>query len=252
MYYRVILAAVLLWVSGCCYGLRTPHGTRALLLERRAFELPVKHVINEVRTDDEWYVSAGTGFVVSWDLGITTQHDLPPEVKSVSIDGQEARIVERSNVQENLWDDWMTFSMPKHKNVPRIDPDVDLPPGTRFVIVGFPDCGMKAETPERVAEKYLACPKRVLHCAVVRRPFYLKEVPRTVFARIADPEPSEGFSGGLAAVLDHETGVLTVFGIYTGLTMEADPFTGTPLAGLFVFRAGVIRRIPEHLLVEEE
>jgi hypothetical protein len=66
-----------------------------------------------------------------------------------------------------------------------------------------------------------------------------------------DAGPKNGFSGGPAVVRDSETNEPVVFGIFVGET-TIGPFAGTSLSRLLGRKVGVIRRIPEHLLVDVE
>ncbi len=177
----------------------------------------------------------GTGVPISCEGIITYEHDLPPNVMHVYVEGKLASILDRGT-EDATWNDWLYVRFPSAPDrIPMLDPKVKLRPGERVAMVGF----LRQGIPKDRLKDWRDIPVSTVYGRTASNPFWL-DVPEEVVLVEAGDTPLFGISGGPAMVLRDNKWV--VFGVMVG-TMRQDT-----LSAIFASRFHVVRRIPEHLV----
>ncbi len=180
----------------------------------------------------------GTGFPISSSGIITYKHMLPPYVTYVFVEGKIAFIVDRGNEGAG-WDDWLHVRFPSAPNqIPVLGPKVELHPGERVAIVGFSSRGA-AEGCTRILSDYHS---EVVYGKVVSKPFGLGLPEEIALVKVEDAS-LHGFSGGPVMVFRDNNWV--VIGVHVG------KLNRNILKGIFSSKLRIARRLPEHLLENE-
>ncbi len=184
---------------------------------------------------DEAIAWFGTGFPVSSNGVISYRHDLPSTVTHVYVEGRVASVLDRGS-EDPKWDDWIHVRFQSAPDqIPMLDPTVELHPGERVAMVGFPTHGIA----EDQAEKWEDVPPSMIYGEIASEPSRLGFPEDVVFIKTADMQ-QEGLSGGPVMVFRDKEWV--VFGVAVGKARHKI------LKGLSSSRLLVARRIPEHLL----
>ncbi len=185
---------------------------------------------------DEKTVWFGAGFRISSSGIITYRHQLPPSVTEVLVEGEVASVLDRGN-DEREWDDWIYVRIRSTKGeIPIVDPKLELRPGERVAIVGFP---ASDATTEELLDKFWATPCKTAYGEIASKPFWLG-IPDDIVLIKAGDASLKGMSGGPVMVLRNNEWV--VVGVYVGVLYR------DILKGVFSSRLRIARRIPEHLL----
>ncbi|MBN1512166.1 MAG: hypothetical protein JXB13_09140 [Phycisphaerae bacterium] len=177
----------------------------------------------------------GAGLPISSEGIITYKHDLPPNVMHVYVEGEAAPVLDRGS-EDADWDDWVYVRFQSAPDqIPMLDPNVQLRPGERVAMVGFPVHGI----PKDRLKEWQDIPPRTIYGRIVSKPFWLGIPDEVVFIK-PDEGALKGMSGGPAMVLRDNKWV--VFGVMVGKVRQ------DILNGFFSSKLFYARRIPEHLL----
>jgi len=193
--------------------------------------------INQKR--DKANLWSGTGFPISSNGLISYRHELPPGAPIVLVEGEVASALDRGN-DEREWDDWVYarfHSAPDQ--IPIVDPKLELRPGERVAIVGFPvPDGFPSDLNDRF-ERFWTTPSKTAYGEIASKPFWLG-IPDDIVLIKAEDASLHGFSGGPVMVRRDDNWV--VVGVCVGVLYR------DILDGIFSSRLHIVRRIPEHLL----
>ena len=188
---------------------------------------------------------AGTGFPISPNGLISFRHELPPRAPIVLVEGEVASVLDRGN-DERVWEDWIfvQFQTPPDQ-IPMLDPRLELRPGERVALVGFPAPDGVPENLKDLKnlkdlmERFWTTPSKTIYGKIASKPFWLGFPEEVVLVKAGDAS-LDGLSGGPVMVFRDSNWV--VVGVLCA-TLNRDI-----LNGVFASKLHVIRRIPEHLL----
>jgi hypothetical protein len=256
-YSAVCLSLVAAIAAGCAQSARnlapeaTPDPTPEQLTRAALRNRPPEQVM-ALRTLPVLRCLSGTGggsaVPIAPNVVLLSRHQLKDDTYSgMEIGGRMRTIrVMTAGAVEGWPGDWAYVSLepPVRRCLEVVEPDRELPTGTRLFLVGY------WHGHDRITrDQGRAVPKSIVEAVVVDPPRH-PEAPdrdRAVCCRTSYTGPLGGMSGGAAVVWDHSRAALVLVGIYQGVwqirangrrVVEAvhvvrripDPFSRTPRA----------------------